>query len=43
MTSETSLLYYVSCHQSYRISLTFTDPVFLFESSHLAEFLIVYM
>ena len=27
MTSETCLLFHVSCHQSYRISLTLIDPV----------------
>jgi len=28
MTCEISLLFYVSCDQSYEISLTFIDPVF---------------
>ena len=27
MTSETSVLFYISCHQSYTNSLTFIDPV----------------
>jgi len=30
MTSETSLLYCASCHQSYRIGLTFIDPISIF-------------
>jgi len=32
-TSETSLLFYVSCHQTYRNSLILIDPVYLTDSS----------
>jgi len=35
MTSETSLLYRLSCHQSYRIGLTFIDPIPFLDSSLL--------
>jgi len=33
MTTETSLLYCVSCHQNYRIGLTFIDPVPFLDTS----------
>ena len=35
MTSETSLLVYVSCHQSYGIGLTFINPVLFLDSSFI--------
>jgi len=32
MSSDTSLLSYVSCHQSYGLGMTFIDPVHFLDS-----------